>query len=51
MTPSFAENNSMRQGSKADLMGCLEALAPRPEYIPEVDLKIIDGAALMYVHT
>ena len=45
---SLAENNSIRQGSKADLMGCLEALAPRPEDTPEVDMKIIDGAALMY---
>ena len=48
MAPSLAENNSMRQGSKADLMGCLEALAPRSEDTPEVDMKIIDGAALMY---
>ena len=46
--PSLAENNSMRQGSKADLVGCLEALAPRPEDTPEVDMKIIDGAALIY---
>ena len=46
--PSLAENNSKRQGSKADLMGCLEALARRPEYTSEVDMEIIDGAALMY---
>ena len=38
----------MRQGSKADLIGCLEALAPIPEDTTEVDMKIIDGAALIY---
>ena len=46
--PSLAQNNSIRQGNKADLMGCLQALAPRPVDAPEVDVKIIDGAALMY---
>ena len=46
--PSLAENNSMRQGHKSDLMGCLEALTPRPANTPEVDVKIIDGAALMH---
>ena len=47
--PSLAENNSMRHGNKSDLMGCLEALAPRPTNSPEVDVKIIDGAALMHI--
>ena len=47
--PSLAENNTMRHASKADLMDCLEALAPRPVDAPEVDVTIIDGAALMYI--
>jgi hypothetical protein len=48
MAPSLAENNSMRQRSKADMMGCLGALAPIPEDTTVVDMKSIDGAALMY---
>ena len=48
MAPLLDVNNSMRQGSKSDLMGCLEALAPRPEDTPKVEMKIIDGAAFMY---
>jgi hypothetical protein len=47
--PSLAENNLMRMGVKAELLGCLEPLAPRPPETPTVDMKIIDGAPL--VHT
>ncbi len=46
--PSLAENNSMRHGNKADLLKCLEPLAPRPETLPEVDVKVLDGAALVH---
>ena len=47
--PSLAENNSMRHGNKADLLKCLEPLAPSPSLPPEIDMKLFDGAAL--VHT
>jgi hypothetical protein len=46
--PSLAESNAMRQGSKSDLMGCLEALVARAADCPEVEVKIIDGAAMMH---
>ena len=47
--PALADNNSLRQGNKSDLMRCLEELAPHPIDTPLVNVKIIDGAAL--VHT
>ena len=47
--PSLDENNIMYHGNKAELLGCLEVLAPWPNETPEVDVSIIDGAAL--VHT
>ena len=45
---SLAENNSMRHGNKADLLKCLEPLAPHSETLPEVDVKVLDGAALVH---
>ena len=39
----------MRHGNKADLLKCLEPLAPRPQTSPEVDAKILDGAALVHM--
>ena len=47
--PSLAENNSMCHGNKAHLLKCLEPLAPRPQTSPEVDAKILDGAALVHM--
>ena len=47
--PSLAENNMIRHNNKSDLLVCLEALAPRPQEIPQIDMRIIDGSAL--VHT
>ena len=38
----------MHQTTKQDLMGCLEALVPKPDVVPSVDIKIVDGAALMH---
>ncbi len=45
--PALADNNSLRQGSKSDLIKCLEGLAGQPVYTPLSDIKIIDGAALI----
>ena len=39
----------MRHGNKAHLLKCLEPLAPRPQTSPEVDAKILDGAALVHM--
>ena len=39
----------MHHGNKADLLECLEHLTQRPNSSPEVDVKVLDGAAL--VHT
>ena len=47
--PSLATNCIMHHRNKSDLMECLESLVPQPESAPNVDLKIVDGAAL--VHT
>ncbi len=47
--PALAENNNMRQGNKAALVGCLEQLSAPTSERPQPDVKIIDGAAL--VHT
>ena len=47
--PSLAENNLMRNGNKAELLKCLEPLALHLHSLPEVDVKIMDGAALCHV--
>ncbi len=47
--PALAENNNMRQGNKAALVGCLEQSSTPPVERPQPEVKIIDGAAL--VHT
>ena len=46
--PSLASNGMMHQTNKSDLMGCLESLAPKHEKVPNVDVKIVDGAALVH---
>ena len=47
--PSLATNCIMHHTNKSDLMECLESLVPQLESAPNVDGKIVDGAAL--VHT
>ena len=47
--PSLATNCIMHHINKSDLMECLESLVPQLESAPNVDGKIVDGAAL--VHT
>ena len=44
--PSLASNGIMHQRNKCDLMECLESLTPQPDNIPDVDVGIIDIAAL-----
>ena len=39
----------MHQTSKSDLMECLEAVVPKSEFAPDVDVKIVDGAALVHI--
>ena len=46
--PSLASNNNMHQTTKSDLMECLESLASKPNDVPEANVKIIDGAALVH---
>ena len=47
--PALADNNTMRRGTKSDLTSCLESLVERLQQSPEVDIKILDGAALVHV--
>ena len=47
--PALASNGIMHQTSKSDLMECLEAVVPKSESVPDVDVKIVDGAALVHI--
>ena len=48
--PSLASNGIiMHQTKKSDLMECLESLAPQSDNILDVDVDIIDGAALVHI--
>ena len=46
--PSLASNDKMNQTAKSDLVGVLGSLAPISEHIPDIDVKLIDGAALVH---
>ena len=39
----------MHQTSKYDLMECLESVVPKSESVPDFDIKIVDGAALVHI--
>ena len=39
----------MRQTSKSDLMECLESVVPKSESVPDVDVEIVDGVALVHI--
>lgn len=45
--PSIADNDVMRFENKAELLMCLEPLVPKVQDTPEVEVKILDGAALI----
>ena len=47
--PSLASNGIMHQTKKSDLIECLGSLAPQPDNIQDVDVDIIDGAALVHI--
>ena len=47
--PSLASNGIMHHTSKSDLLECLKSLVPPPETIPTVDVKIVDGSALVHM--
>ena len=47
--PSLASNGIMHQTSKSDLMECLESVVPKSESVPDVDVKIVDGAVLVHI--
>ena len=47
--PSLASNGIMHQTSKSDLMECLESVVPKSECVPDVDVKIVDGAPLVHI--
>ena len=47
--PSLASNDIMHQTSKSDLMECLESVVPKSESVPDVDVEIVDGAALVHI--
>ena len=45
--PSLSKNGKMRQGDKADLIDCLEAVSPAQKTAPTVDAKVFDGGAVV----
>ena len=45
--PSLSKYGEMRVGTKSDLLQCLEALCPKPQYTPCVDVAVLDGAAVV----
>ena len=47
--PSLASNDIMHQTSKSDLMECLESVVLKSESVPDVDVEIFDGAALVHI--
>ena len=46
--PSLSEFGKMRTGKKADLVSCLESKAPSHVASPKVDMKVLDGAAVVH---
>lgn len=46
--PSLASNGIMHSTCKSDLIQCLESVAPFQDSVPDVDAKIVDGAALVH---
>ena len=47
--PSLAEQNRPRSGNKSELVTCLEATVEQQTECPDVELRILDGAALVQV--
>ena len=47
--PLLASNGIMHQTSESNLMECLESVVPKSESVPDVDVKIVDDAALVHI--
>ncbi len=48
--PSLSQNKQLRNGTKSDLLGCLEDLYPTVDSnYPTVDAIVIDGAAMVHM--
>lgn len=47
--PSLSDMGQLRQGTKSDLLDCLEQCAPSGQDAPHVDVKIFDGAAVIHM--
>ena len=47
--PSLASNGIMHSTNKSDLMSCLESIVSTSESVPKVDVKIIDGSAVVHI--
>ena len=45
--PSLSSSGDLRSGTKADLLPCLENLVERANIIPDVNVKVMDAAALV----
>ena len=46
--PSLASNNIMHQNTKSELVPCLETLVEPNHDVPNVDVRIVDGAAFVH---
>ena len=47
--PSLSEMGQLRQGTKSDLLDCLAKCAPTTQNNPQVDAKVLDGAAIVHM--
>ena len=46
--PSLASNNIIHQHTKSELVPCLEILVQPNHDVPDVDVRIVDGEALVH---
>ena len=47
--PSLASNGIMHHTAKSGLMECLQSMVPQTECVPNVDVNIVDGVALVHI--
>ena len=47
--PSLSGEGQQRQGTKSDLLDCLEQCAPSSKGITDVDAKVLDGAVIIHM--
>ena len=46
---SLSDIGQQRQGTKLDLLDCLEECAPSSKGATDVDVKVLDGAVIIYM--